>query len=92
MAVLESDNGGENFVAVSVYDNKPVYFMSSFSKTICWVMKQRKVWSNRMQHYITLNFIRLNINDDYNNFMGKVDVSDQLRNVYRLMRGSRKSK
>lgn len=37
--------------------------------------------SNKME---TLNFLRLNINDSYNDDMGHVDVSDQLREVYKF--------
>lgn len=37
-------------------------------------------------------FLRLNINDDYNNKMNNVDIADQLRNQYRPDRWMRKQK
>lgn len=43
VAVLRCDAEPVDFVAVSVYDNKPVYFLSSIAKTIEWVMKERRV-------------------------------------------------
>ena len=39
-----------------------------------------------------LTFLRLNVNDDYNNGMGDVDIADQLRVFYRFDRWMRKFK
>lgn len=32
----------------------------------------------------SMKFLRLNVNDDYNNDMGHTDVADQLRNSYKF--------
>ena len=96
VAILKGQSDAEDLVAVCVYDNKPVRFISTFAKVIEWVVKERRCWSNELKEKITISFLRLNINDEYNgnkkSGMGQVDTSDQLRNVYRLMSGMRKRK
>jgi len=41
---------------------------------------------------VDTKFLRLNINDDYNNGMGDVDIADQLRFCYRFDHWMRKYK
>ncbi len=79
-AVLEGDESCRNLVAVSVYDTKPVHFLSMSCKSIEWIRKERKVWAPSLGRYDTIKFLRLNINDSYNKEMGHVDVSDHLWN------------
>jgi hypothetical protein len=79
-------------VAVSVYDTKPVHFLSMSCESIEWITKERKVFSSSTGKYEKLKFMRLNINDNYNKEMGHVDVSDQLRNYYRFDHYMRKRK
>lgn len=83
-AVLEGDDEVDNFVAVSCYDQKPVYFITTMAECIKWVIKQKKVYSIRLQELVTISFLRLNILDEYNFNMGSVDIADQLRNYYRI--------
>ena len=83
-AVLNGDPLCPSLVAVSVYDTKPVHFLSMTCEEISWMKKERRVFNvdtNRME---PMNFLRLNVNDSYNMDMGHVDVSDQLRDVYKF--------
>jgi hypothetical protein len=81
-AVLEGDADCPNLVAVSVYDTKPVHFISMVSECIEWITKSRKMWNKAVQALVSVEFLRLNINDDYNREMNDVDISDHLRTIY----------
>ena len=83
-AVLMGDKDCRDLVAVSVYDTKPVHFISSICDSIKWIDKNRKVWNEAKQEFSNMNFLRLNVNNDYNNDMNAVDIADQLRNNYRF--------
>ena len=83
-AVLKGDSVIQNLVAVSLYDTKPVYFLSSACEGIKWITKARKVYDQRKQSTFKMDFHRLNIVDFYNLNMGSVDQADQLRNHYRI--------
>jgi hypothetical protein len=81
-AVLEGDPDCPNLVAVSVYDTKPVHFITMVSECIEWVTKSRKVWNAALQAMVSMEFLRLNVNDNYNGEMNDVDISDHLRKIY----------
>lgn len=83
-AVLMGDKSIPNLVAVSVYDTKPVDFISTICNSIEWVPLARKVWNESKQEMDVLKFLRLNVNDDYNKDMNACDVADQLQNNYRF--------
>ena len=70
-----------NLCAVSVYDTKPVHFMTMANDRIKWINKKRKVYNKDLGKQVDIDFLRLNITDDYNYGMGQVDISDQLRGV-----------
>ncbi len=83
-AVLKGDQGCPGLVAASVYDTKPVHFLSMSCESIEWVKKERRVWDMERMEMCTMNFLRLNINDEYNTGMNDVDIADQKRNQYRF--------
>ena len=83
-AVLMGNMECLNLVVTSVYGTKPVHFLSMSCGSIKWIVKTRDVYCVDMQKFETIRFLRLNINDDYTAGMGHVDVSDQLRNYYRM--------
>ena len=91
-AVLEGDPSCPQLVATSVYDAKPVHFLSMVSTSIEWIVKTRSVFNVETGRTELMCFLRLNHIDDYNNGMGHVDVSDQLRNHYRFDRWLRQRK
>jgi len=83
-AVLIGDPACPNLVAASVYDTKPVHFLSTVCESIRWIEKERLVFNADTGKTEMIKFLRLGINDFYNNSMGHVDLSDQLRNQYRF--------
>ena len=92
-AVLQNDEHcGGKMVAVSFYDSKPVYFLSHACKVIKWIKKVRDVYSHVLKKMVKMGFLRPNIVDEYNNGMNHVDLSDQLRLIYRFDRWMRKQK
>ena len=92
-AWLKADsNACPPILACLIYDTKPVHFISTVASSIEWVKKQRTVFNTTIQQKTKIIFPRLNIIDDYNNGMGNVDISDQLRLQYRLERFIRNRK
>ena len=91
-AVLTGDVDCPDLVAVSVYDTKPVHFLSMACKEIKWIQKKRKVYDKATSTMVDNEFLRLNINDDYNFGMGNVNIADQIRGSYRFDKWSRKFK
>ena len=81
-----------DLVAVSVYDTKPVHFMSMTCEEIKWITKVRSIYDKVKNKMVKVPFLCLNINDDYNFGMGGVDIADQLRGYYRFDKWARKSK
>ena len=69
------------FVAVSVYDTKPVHFLSMCCKAIKWVQKTRQVYEPETKMVCETHFLRLNVNDPYNYNTKLVELSNKLGNV-----------
>ena len=91
-ARLSGDSMCPDLVAVSVYDTKPVHFMSMTCEEIKWITKVRSIYDKVKNKMVKVPFLCLNINDDYNFGMGGVDIADQLRGYYRFDKWARKSK
>jgi Transposase IS4 len=83
-AVLKGDRDCPDLLAVSVYDTKPVHFISMIAENIDWIAKCRLVYDAEAAKMMELNYLRLNMVDDYNMDMGHVDLADQLRGNYRM--------
>ncbi|KAK3251406.1 hypothetical protein CYMTET_21062 [Cymbomonas tetramitiformis] len=71
-------------VAVSIYDSKPVHFLTSIHSKVSMVDKVRQIWDAQENKKKELPFKRLNVIDDYNFNMNGVDIADQLREIYRF--------
>ena len=69
---------------VSVYDTKPVHFLTMATKEIYWEDKTREVFDKENCCIAKINFLRLNVNGDYNYGMGGADLSGQIRGSYRF--------
>ena len=63
-AVLMSNPDCLNLVATSVYDTKLVHFFLMLCGSIKWIVKTRDVYCVDTQKFETIQFLRLNINDD----------------------------
>jgi hypothetical protein len=92
VARLVGDPDLKDLVAVSYYDVKPFYFMTNAWTDIKWIKKHRQVWSSTLKRMVKMPYHRLNIIDTYNYNMNNVDISDQLRGVYRWDHWMRKRK
>ena len=92
VAVLKEDEGIPDLVACSLYDTKPVHFLSSCVEEVVWMTKSRKVWDKNNHANKNIDFLRLNVVNEYNFGMGGVDIADQLRLQHRVDRWMRQSK
>jgi hypothetical protein len=72
-----------DLLAVCAYDNKPVHVLSMVSESVQWILKKRKVFHRESNAMRMMGYLRLNVIDEYNNFMNQTDVADQLRGQYR---------
>ena len=71
-------------ISMSIYDTKPVYLMSVACEEIKWLNKDLKLVDKTQHTMVAAPFYRVNVIDDYNQFMGNVDIADQLRGSYRF--------
>ncbi len=76
-------------IAVCVYDSKPVKIFSSSSDGVSMINKIRKIAEKRDDgtytgNFVDLAYIRLSLIDEYNFYMGGVDLQDRLRWYYRV--------
>ena len=84
VAVLRGDEEVGDLVATSIYDSKPVHFLSMVCKSLKWKEKERIVYNVETGMKETMKFLRMDYIDNYNMEMGDVDIADQYRNVYRF--------
>jgi hypothetical protein len=83
-AHLKGDDSITCLVASSVYDTKPVHYLSMVSIRLEWIVVEREVYNVDTGRKEVLRFLRLNFINNYNHTMGHVDVADQLRGSYRI--------
>ena len=84
VAVLEGDPNRPNLVASSVYDTKPVHYLSMVSPELKWIVREKACFNVETGEVENLYFLRMNHIHNYNSTMGDVYVSDQLRGTYRI--------
>ena len=84
VAVLEGDPGAKYLLAISIYDSKPVYFLSSVLDRVYWQIKTRKVYNPSTRKMYVMKYHRTNFQDRYNMDMNGVDRADQLINYYEI--------
>ena len=83
-AVLRGDENCPNLIAASVYDTKPVHYLSMVSDVVRWVEKVSKVYNVDTDTMEEMKFLPMGFIDNYNKTMGDVDIADQLRGSYRF--------
>ena len=91
-AVLEGDPGCPNLVASSIYDTKPVHYLSMVCTILKWVVMERPCFNVETCMVEILRFLRMNTIHEYNNTMRGVDLADQLRGTYCIDKGVRNRK
>ena len=91
-AVLEGDPDCPNLVASSVYDAKPVHYLSMVSDELKWMEVNKSVYNVDSGEVEVLKFLRMSNINKYNKEMGNVDLADQLRGTYRLDKSVRNRK
>ena len=82
--MLEGDKQIDNLVAISFYDSKPVYFLSTVVPEIKWDVCGKKIFSKRLKEKVTKKFFRPKFVNVYNYDMNSVDQTDHLRKNYAL--------
>ena len=83
-AVLTGDDACPNLIAFSVYNSKPVHFLSTASTEIKWITKDRKIFDYSVDDCVPMKFLRTNIQEMYNYGMNKIDLGDQYRGQYKM--------
>ena len=68
-AVLKGGSVCKDLIAVSLYDTKPVYFLTSATSQLYWMKKERQVYYPKRKKTFQMPFYRLNIVAFYNNNM-----------------------
>ena len=91
-AVLNGDDECPALIACSVYDSKPVHFLSTAAKEIKWLTKDRKVYDYCVEDRVDMKFLRTNMQEMYNYGMNKIDLGDQYRGQYKMDYWKRQSK
>ena len=91
-AVLKEDGKVKDLVAFSVFDSKPVHFLSTAATSLKWKKKVKKVYDSSTNQMQKIEFLRTTLQDDYNYGMNDVDISDQLRKIYCFNRWLRNRK
>ena len=66
VAVLKSHTFSENLLVGSYVDQKVYYMISTAAEFIDWVVKGKKVYSNRTGEEVVHQFLRWSMADDYN--------------------------
>ena len=74
--VIQNNPECKGLIDVSVYDNKHVHFISMHTYSLEWKNKDRMVYCNFLKKMERLEFLSLNMNNEYNLSMGDVDVAD----------------
>jgi len=63
-AILEGDNKCPELVAINIYDNKPVHFLTMSCDSIAWIEKKRNAWNPIARKMDEVKYLRVNINND----------------------------
>ena len=82
--ILEGDDNCPNLLASSVYDIKPVHYLSMCTEKLHWTEVRKNVFNVDSGEVESLRFLRINTIHKYNSEMRDVDLADQLRGSYRV--------
>jgi hypothetical protein len=76
-AHLQGDNVVKFLLASSVYDTKPVHYLSMVSVKLEWVVVENKFYNVDTQKTEYIRFLRFNVIHKYNHTTGHVDVPNR---------------
>jgi hypothetical protein len=82
-AQLHNSDACPDLFAVVVYDTKPVHIFSTAADCVEWIVKKQKVWDTAAQQRAIMNYLCLNVIEDYNHHMNSTDIADQLCGSHR---------
>jgi len=91
-AVLEGHPECKEMVAFSVYDTKPVHFLSTTCTNMCWKEIWMKVYDKDSGINVVIKFLHTNMQDSYNHIMNLIGPADQLRGNYQMDKWTRNRK
>jgi len=74
--------GCPNLVVCSIYDTKPVHYLSMICYTLELVVMEKPCFNVETGMIEILRYLRMNTIQEYNNTMGGVDLADQLWGTY----------
>ena len=89
VAVLEGDAAIDDLVAISYYDSKLIYFLSTVVPDVSWKSCSKRIYSKLENEKLTKTFLCPNFVDLYNYDMNSVDRADHLRINYNMIEGLR---
>ena len=69
-------------LSMSLYDTKSLYLIIVACEGIKWIKKDCKLFYETQQKMVAAPFYLVNVIDDYNHFMGNIDITDQMRGSY----------
>ena len=81
-AVLKGDPKCPNLIATSIYDSKPVHYLSMCTEK--WSEVKKNVYNRETGEMDSMKFLWVNQIHKYSSEMGHVDMADQLRGAYRM--------
>ena len=80
--VSEGDVYCPGIVASSVYDTKPVHFLSMVAEKLVCNINEKDIYDKENNKKVRIQFYRTEMNFFNNNYMNSVHVFDQLHNSY----------
>lgn len=81
-AVLDGDAWCPNLIAFSVYNTKPMQFLSISCTELKWIEEVKIVFAEKGRKCV--RFLGCNINGDFNNGMNRVDIANQPQGDYHI--------
>ena len=69
-------------VVFSVHNTKPVHFISIAVLSLKCIKTKKKFYNKVTNQMIEIEFLRTNMQNEYNNWMNDVAISNQLQKVY----------
>ena len=76
--VIKGDSKVENLVSFSVYDTKPVHFLSMDATLLKWERNQKKIYNSSQNRMIEIDVLTTAVQNEYNYGMNEVNIAGQI--------------